>query len=179
MKLFDRKHRSFSAVFGVGLLMLLLVACGNSGTTTTTSAPTNGKGCTKVGILLPETASSARWDSKDKPLQTQKIKAVLAAGATVDYNNAGGDSNVQQSQAQADLTKGDCILVIAAHDGAAAATIVASANAKSVPVIAYDRLIQSKDLAYYVSFDNVKVGQLQGQYIVDHYKNFTGYHTSS
>ncbi|TMD34897.1 MAG: sugar ABC transporter substrate-binding protein [Chloroflexi bacterium] len=174
MKLFDRKHRSFSTVFGVGLLMLLLVACGNSGTTstTTTSAPTNGKGCTKVGILLPETASSARWDSKDKPLLTQKIKAVLPSGATVDYNNAGGDSNVQQSQAQADLTKGDCILVIAPHDGAAAATIVASANAKSVPVIAYDRLIQSKDLAYYVSFDNVKVGQLQGQYIVDHYKNF-------
>src|SRR2546429_8436935 len=167
MKLFDRKHRSFGAVFGVGLLMLLLVACGNSGTTTTTSAPTNGKGCTKVGILLRETASSARWDSKDKPLLTQKIKAVLPSGATVDYNNAGGDSNVQQSQAQADLTKGDCILVIAAHDGAAAATIVASANAKSVPVIAYDRLIQSKDLAYYVSFDNVKVGQLQGQYIVD------------
>src|SRR5437764_13494724 len=152
--------------------MLLLVACGNSGTTTTTSAPTNGKGCTKVGILLPETASSARWDSKDKPLLTQKIKAVLPSGATVDYNNAGGDSNVQQSQAQADLTKGDCILVIAAHDGAAAATIVASANAKSVPVIAYDRLIQSKDLAFYVSFDNVKVGQLQGQYVVDHYKSY-------
>ena len=172
MKLFDRKHRSFSAVFGVGLLMLLLVACGNSGTTTTTSAPTNGKGCTKVGILLPETASSARWDSKDKPLLSQKIKAVLPAGATVDYNNAGGDSNVQQSQAQADLTKGDCILILAPHDGAAAATIVASAKAKSVPVVAYDRLIQSKDLAYYVSFDGVKVGQLQGQYIVDHYKSF-------
>src|SRR6266550_8093019 len=121
MKLFDRKHRSFGAVFGVGLLMLLLVACGNSGTTTTTSAPTNGKGCTKVGILLPETASSARWDSKDKPLLTSKIQAAVP-GATVDYNNAGGDQTTQQTQAESALTKGDCILVVAPHDSATAAT---------------------------------------------------------
>src|SRR5579859_4689379 len=174
MRLFDRKRRSFSAVIGIVMMALMLVACGNSGTTTTTtpSGPVNGKGCTKVGILLPESASSARWDSKDKPLLTQKITAALPAGSTVDYNNAGGDSAVQQSQAQADLTKGDCILVVGAHDSAAAAAIVAAAKAKQVPVIAYDRLIQSKDLAYYVSFDNVKVGQLQGQYIADHYQSY-------
>ncbi len=176
MRLFDRKRRSFSAAIGIVLMALLLVACGNTGTTTTTTStpgPVNGKGCNKVGILLPETASSARWDSKDKPLLTQDITAALPAGSpTPDYNNAGGDSAVQQSQAQADLTKGDCILVVAAHDSAAAAAIVAAAKAKQVPVIAYDRLIQSKDLAYYVSFDNVKVGQLQGQYIADHYKSF-------
>jgi len=105
MKLFDRKHRSFSAVFGVGLLMLLLVACGNSGTTTTTSAPTNGKGCTKVGMLLPETASSARWDSKDKPRLTQKIKAVLPSGTSVDDYNAGGDSNFINAPAPAIITE--------------------------------------------------------------------------
>jgi D-xylose transport system substrate-binding protein len=174
MRLFDRKRRSFSAALGIVMMALLLVACGNSGTTTTTtpSGPVNGKGCTKVGILLPESASSDRWDSKDKPLLTQKITAALPSGATVDYNNAGGDSAVQQSQAQADLTKGDCILVVGAHDSAAAAAIVSAAKAKQVPVIAYDRLIQSKDLAFYVSFDNVKVGQLQGQYIADHYKTF-------
>ncbi|GAC1302792.1 MAG: substrate-binding domain-containing protein [Ktedonobacteraceae bacterium] len=174
MKLFDRQRRSFSTAFGVILLTLLLVACGNSTTTTTTAppAPVNGKGCTKVGILLPESASSARWDSKDKPLLTQDITSALPSGSTVDYNNAGGDSAVQQSQAQADLTKGDCILVVGAHDSAAAAAIVAAAKAKNVPVIAYDRLIQSKDLAFYVSFDNVKVGALQGQYIADHYQSF-------
>jgi D-xylose transport system substrate-binding protein len=53
-----------------------------------------------------------------------------------------------------------------------AAAIVAAAKAKNVPVIAYDRLIQSSDLAYYVSFDNVKVGQLQGQYVADHYQSY-------
>jgi D-xylose transport system substrate-binding protein len=175
MNLFDRKRRSFSAALGVILLALLLVACGNSGTTTGTStpAPANGKGCTKVGILLPETASSFRWDSVDRPDLIKDITAALPAGSPApDYNNAGGIASVQQSQAQADLTKGDCILVVGAYDGAAAAAIVAVAKARGVPVIAYDRLIQSKDLAYYVSFDNVKVGALQGQYIADHYKSF-------
>jgi len=175
MKLFDRQRRSFSTAFGVILLTLLLVACGNSGTTTTTTtaAPVNGKGCTKVGILLPETASSFRWDGVDRPDLIKDISAALPAGSPApDYNNAGGSASVQQSQAQADLTKGDCILVVGAYDGAAAAAIVSAAKAKNVPVIAYDRLIQSKDLAYYVSFDNVKVGQLQGQYIADHYQTY-------
>jgi len=176
MKFVNRPRRSFSTVLGIGLLMLLLAACGNSGTpttTTTSSAPVNGKSCNKVGILLPETASSFRWDGVDRPDLIKDITAALPAGSPApDYNNAGGSASVQQSQAQADLTKGDCILVVGAYDGAAAAAIVTAAKAKNVPVIAYDRLIQSKDLAYYVSFDNVKVGQLQGQYIADHYQSY-------
>src|SRR3989440_854604 len=115
MKLFDRKRRSFSTVFGVGLLMLLLVACGNSSTTTTTTstAPVNGKGCTKVGILLPETASSFRWDGVDRPDLIKDITAALPAGSPApDYNNAGRSASVQHSHAQADLTKGDCMLVV-------------------------------------------------------------------
>ncbi|GAC1427629.1 MAG: substrate-binding domain-containing protein [Ktedonobacteraceae bacterium] len=176
MKLFS--YKQLSALFGVILISILLAACGNSstgttggsGTTTTSTKP--GQGCKKVGVLLPETASSARWDSKDKPLLTQGIQSAIP-GATVDYNNAGGDATVQQTQAQADLTKGDCILVVAAADSASAAAIVTQAKAKNVPVIAYDRLIQSKDLNYYVSFDNQKVGQLQGQYVADHYKDYT------
>jgi D-xylose transport system substrate-binding protein len=165
--------------FGILLITMLLAACGNSATPSsggssssggTTAAAGNGKGCTKVGVLLPETASSARWDSKDKPLLTTDIQAI--SGVTVDYYNAEGDATKQQNQADTALTKGDCILVVAASDAAQAAAIVTKAKQKTVPVIAYDRLIQSKDLAYYVSFDNVKVGELQGQYIVDHYKDF-------
>ena len=180
MKLFS--YKQLSALFGVILISILLAACGNSsgggggtttgsGTTTATTKP--GQGCKKVGVLLPETASSARWDSKDRPLLTQGIQTALGSGATVDYNNAGGVAAVQQTQAQADLTKGDCILVVAASDSSAAAAIVTQAKAKNVPVIAYDRLIQSADLSYYVSFDNMKVGQLQGQYVADHYKDYT------
>jgi D-xylose transport system substrate-binding protein len=184
MKLFNQ-HKSLPAIFGIVLISMLLAACGNSSTPTAGATPTSGsstggqtaaggagKGCTKIGVLLPETASSARWDSKDKPLLTSKIQAAIP-GATVDFANAGGDSTVQQNQADAALTKGDCILVLAPHDSDAAATIVTKAKQQGVPVIAYDRLIQSKDLNYYVSFDNEKVGQLQGQYIVDHYKDYT------
>jgi D-xylose transport system substrate-binding protein len=168
--------------FGILLITMLLAACGNSAAPSTgssggsssgggsTAAGANGKGCTKVGVLLPETASSARWDSKDKPLLTSDIQAI--SGVSVDYYNAEGDATKQQNQADTALTKGDCILVVAASDAAQAAAIVTKAKQKSVPVIAYDRLIQSKDLEYYVSFDNVKVGELQGQYIVDHYKDY-------
>jgi len=176
MKLFQRQSRAFGILACMIMLSLLAAACGsaNTGTGSSSNSPAggnNGKGCKKVGVLLPETATSARWDSKDRPLLTDGIKSALP-GATVDYNNAEGSATEQQNQADADLTKGDCILVLAPVNGVTAATIVSKAKLQGVPVIAYDRLIQSKDTAYYVSFDNVKVGELQGQYIVDHYKSY-------
>lgn len=171
MKL-GQKRKSFSILLGIVLFSLMFAACGNSSTTTspTTTGPTNGKDCTKVGVLLPETASAARWDGKDKPLLTQKIQAI--PGVSVDYYNAEGDPTRQQNQADTAITKGDCILVVAPNNSDTAAAIVAKAKTRHIPVISYDRLIQSKDLNYYVSFDNVKVGELQGQYIADHYKDF-------
>jgi D-xylose transport system substrate-binding protein len=175
MRLFDRKRRSFNAAIGIMLLAVLLAACGTTATTSTstptTSAPVNGKGCTKIGVLLPETATSARWDANDRPALLADIPQQLP-GATVDYNNAQGSADTQQTQAQADLTKGDCILVLAPFDSVKAAAIVAAAKAKNVPVISYDRLTYSNDLNYYVSFDNTKVGALQGQYVADHYQSY-------
>ena len=181
MKLFNRQRGSFTLMSGVLLLTLILAGCGsaNNGssssstpgaTSSSSSTGSNGKGCTKVGVLLPETATSARWDGKDRPALKSDIEAI--PGVTVDYYNAQGDSAQQQNQADQALTKGDCILVVAPNDSAASAAIVTKAKASGVPVIAYDRIIQSKNLNYYVSFDNEKVGQLQGQYIVDHYKTF-------
>lgn len=177
--LFSRQHRAFTVFVSVLLLSLTLAACGssanNGGTTgggTTASGGNNGKGCKKIGVLLPDTASSARWDGNDKPALTAGIPKALS-GATVDYYNANGSAATQQNQADQALTKGDCILVVAAQDSDAASAIVQAAKKQSVPVIAYDRLIQDNDLKYYVSFDNVKVGELQGQYVVDHYKDFT------
>lgn len=176
MKLFDRKRKTFAVLASMVLLALLASACGsaNNGSSSGSSSTTggnNGKGCKKVGVLLPETATSARWDSKDRPLLIQGIQSAIP-GATVDYNNAEGSATEQQNQANADLTKGDCILVLAPVNGQTAAAIVTKAKGQGVPVIAYDRLIQSKDTAFYVSFDNVMVGKLQGQYIVDHYKSY-------
>ena len=175
MRLFDRKRRSFNAAIGIMLLAVLLAACGTTSTTSTstptTSAPVNGKGCTKIGVLLPETATSARWDANDRPGLLADIPQQLP-GATVDYNNAQGSADTQQTQAQADLTKGDCILVLAPFDSIKAAAIVTAAKAKGVPVISYDRLTYSSDLNYYVSFNNTRVGALQGQYVADHYQSY-------
>src|SRR5207302_108230 len=140
MKLFDRKRKTFAILASMVLLALLASACGSANTgssSNTTTSGNNGKGCKKVGVLLPETATSARWDSKDRPLLISGIKSALS-GATVDYNNAEGSATEQQNQANADLTKGDCILVLAPVNGQTAAAIVTKAKQQGVPVIAYD-----------------------------------------
>lgn len=168
MKLFARKHTMLAVFTGIVLLSLFLAACGGS-SNNTSSKPVNGKGCTKIGVLLPESDTSARWEADDHPDLVSAIKAALP-GATVDVTNAQGSSTTQQTQAEADLTNGDCILVLAPHDSVAAAAIVEKAHSQNVPVISYDRLIQDKNIAAYVSFDGEQVGKLQGQYIVDHHK---------
>lgn len=176
MKIFGRKGLTTFA--SIVFLAVLMAACGAGGGSPTGTAPSgntssssNGKACTRAGILLPDSNSSNRWEGKDHPLLVKDLNAVLGA-SNIDFNNAQGDSATQLSQAEADLTKGDCILVVAANDSSQAASIVAKAKAQNAVVIAYDRLIQSKDLSYYVSFDNVKVGQLQGQYVADHYQSY-------
>ncbi len=92
---------------------------------------------------------------------------------TIQYANANNNSDTQQNQAEAVLTKGACILVVDPQDAEKASVIVQKAKASQVPVISYDRLIQDPDLAYYVSFENVKVGELQGQYLVDLFRKGT------
>jgi len=173
MKLFGLPGKKFASLVSIVVLAtMVLAACGSSNGGGSTSINGNGgKGCKKIGVLLPETATSARWDGQDRPDLQRDIPATLS-GATVDYSNAQGSADQQKTNADAALTKGDCILVVAASDSVKAAAIVAEAKADNVPVIAYDRLIQSNDLAYYVSFDGVAVGNLQGQYIVDHYKQY-------
>ncbi len=168
-------HRSWKHGFLFSMIVLMCItlsACDSGGIMTGgRPAGKGGKGCTKVGILLPEVISSDRWETKDHPLLVQAVKAAIP-GVQIDYNNAQGNSDTQLSQAQADLAHGDCILIVAPHDSVGAAPIVEQAKAANVPVIAYDRLIQSKDLNYYVSFDNTAVGQLQGQYIATHYQQY-------
>jgi D-xylose transport system substrate-binding protein len=169
----SRAHMARTILMSVCLLTgILLTAC--SGSTDNGKGPyavNGGKGCTKVGILLPETTSSVRWETKDHPLLVQAVKTAIP-NATIDYNNGLDNESTQIKQAQTDLQNGDCILIVAAHDSVTASTIVTMAKAQNVPVIAYDRLIQSKDLNYYVSFDNLRVGQLQGQYIAQHYQQY-------
>jgi D-xylose transport system substrate-binding protein len=157
------------AVLSILALPLAVTACG----TTSANNTSNGTGSTgggptvHIALLLPETATSARYETQDKPDFTDTVKQ-LAPNVTVDYSNAQGDSSTQQQQAEAAITNGAKVLVLDPVDSAAAAAIVTSADNAGVKVISYDRLISNANVDYYISFDNEKVGELQGQYIADH-----------
>ncbi len=128
-----------------------------------------GKGCKRVGFLLPDSATGSRFVIQDQPLTEAAIKKYLP-GVTVESLNAQNSNDTQLTQATSLLTKGACILVVVAVDSVAAAAVVQKAKQSNVPVIAYDRLIQDNDLAFYASFDNVAVGRAQGEYIKANYK---------
>ena len=125
-----------------------------------------GSGSAKtVALLLPETKTT-RYEEKDRPLFTAKLKE-LCPDCKLLYANASQDPNKQQQQAEAAITKGADVIVLDAVDVASVGPIVQQANQKNIPVIAYDRLIPDQDLAYYVSFDNVKQGRIQAQTLMD------------
>lgn len=166
-----RNHRRFVTANLVTLAALGALVVAGCGSFSGAGAITNGKNCKKVGVLLPESDTSARWASKDPQALKASITAALP-GVQLKLDNANGSDDLQLTQAETDLTQGYCILVVAPHDSAKASAIVQKAKADHVPVIAYDRLIKDPDLNYYVSFDNVSVGKAQGQYIADHYQTY-------
>jgi D-xylose transport system substrate-binding protein len=122
-------------------------------------------GTPKVGVLLPDSKSSVRWETVDRPFLQ---KAFDAAGVDADIQNAEGDKSTQQQQAEQMITNGANVLLLVNLDSGSGAAIAANAASQDVKVIDYDRLtLDTKDTSYYVSFDNEKVGQLQGQGLVD------------
>lgn len=142
-----------AALSAIGIVPLLLGACGSNSN--------SGSGSAKIALLLPE-SKTARYEAADRPDFEAKVKA-LCGGCQVIYSNADQDSAKQQSQAEAALSNGAKVLVLDAVDGQAAAAIADKAAQSKVPVISYDRLVTgTSNINYYISFDNVKVGQLQG-----------------
>jgi D-xylose transport system substrate-binding protein len=125
----------------------------------------------KVGVILPETATSARWQDFDFPFLKQ---ALTAEGFSVNIQNAQGDDQRFAQIADSMLSQHVKVLIIGAPDGAAGATVEQKAKAQGVPVIDYDRLNLGGSADYYVSFDNVRVGQLQGIAIADALKGHNG-----
>src|SRR4051812_35943591 len=167
-----RKYGLFAACLLAAAL--LLAACGSSNDNSTSSSSagastgaSSSKGG-KIAFLLLE-SKTARYETQDRPLFEQKVKA-LCAGCQVVYSNADQDASKQQQQAEAALTQGVKVMVLDPVDGAAAAAIVNQANAKKVPVISYDRLLLNSKPDYYVEFDSPSVGKAQGQALVDKLK---------
>lgn len=126
--------------------------------------PSTRGGTESIALLLPD-AKTARYETFDRPFFEARVAEL--GDYEVLYANADQDAAKQQQQAESALAAGAGVLVLDAVDADAAVSIVRSANAKGVPVISYDRLIAGGDLAYYISFDNEKVGVLQATEFVD------------
>src|SRR3954469_6327444 len=148
-------------------LALGVAACGgddNKSSSTPAGSGAKSAGGT-IALLLPETKTT-RYEEQDKPRFEAKLKA-LCPDCELIYSNANQDASRQQQQAEAAITNGAKVLVLDAVDAQAAQATVNRAKQSNIPVIAYDRLISNAPISYYVSFDNVKVGKIQAQALLD------------
>jgi D-xylose transport system substrate-binding protein len=133
-----------------------------------TGATAGGGNNALVGVILPETATSARWAAFDQPMLQS---ALTKEGLNPIIENAQGDDQKFTQIADSMLSQHVKVLIIGAPNGAVGATVEQKAKAQGVPVIDYDRLNLGGSANYYVSFDNVRVGQLQGVAIATALKN--------
>jgi D-xylose transport system substrate-binding protein len=117
-----------------------------------------------VGVILPDTQSSVRWETADRPALQ---KAFAAAGIKADIQNALGDKTKFQSIAQGMIQEGVKVLIITDIDPPTSIQVESQAKAANIPVIDYDRLVLGGSAAYYASYDGVAVGVEQGQCLVD------------
>lgn len=152
------------AVVGV-LTMGSMVACSDDkgsddSAANAAGATGSGNGSGKVGVILPDETSSQRWKSDDPKF----LKAAFqAADVPADIENAKGDKAQFVSIAESMIASGAKVLVIASLDAASGKTVIDKAKAAHIPVIDYDRQTLNGGAEYYVSFNNVTVGQLQGR----------------
>jgi D-xylose transport system substrate-binding protein len=137
----------------------LLAACGGGGS----SAPKRPQaGGLKIGLLLDQLRQE-RWQH-DRDLFVSRVEQL---GGKVDVRAGEGDHASQLTAAKALLDSGVKVLVVVPNDLEKAGEIADAAAAKQVPVISYDRLIRDADVALYVSFDNVKVGRMQAEALLN------------
>ncbi len=152
-----KKSSLISIAALAGASALVLTGCSSSGD----GGGGGGTDSTRACIILPDTESSDRWENGDRPALQ---KALEDAGFEADIQNAQGDTNQYATIADQQFSKGCGVMLLVDYQGAGV-TVAEKAKAEGIPVIAYDRPIAGAD--YYVSFDNVQVGALEGQSVVD------------
>lgn len=161
------KIKKILSMLMVGAMVFGLTACGSSkdasASKATTEVKSNGK---MVGISMPE-KTLQRWINDGNNMVTSLNKL----GYKTDLQYANNDVNNQIAQIENMITKGANVLVIAPVDGTALTDVLKQAHDAKISVISYDRLITKTSFVdYYATFDNFKVGVLQGTYIVDSLK---------
>jgi D-xylose transport system substrate-binding protein len=156
------------AALAAAAFAIVIAGCGSSkksSTSSTSSSSSSGGGGGKgsVAVLLPDTQSSVRWEQFDRKYLDQAFKA---AGVKHTIVNAQGDPTTQRTQAEQALTNGAKTILLVDLDPGSGKAIIGLAHARGAKVIDYDRLTLGGGADYYVSFDNVQVGKLQGQGLV-------------
>ncbi|MFF6874365.1 multiple monosaccharide ABC transporter substrate-binding protein [Streptomyces sp. NPDC012474] len=156
------RRAALTAIAGAASLALTLSACGQSSEGGSEESGDSAKGAT-IGIAMP-TKSSERWIADGKnvvtELESKGYKTKLVYGED--------DPDQQVSQVENLITQGVKALIIAAIDNKSMNNVLQQAKDANIPVISYDRLILgSQNVDYYASFDNEKVGELQGTYIAE------------
>ncbi|MGX1544442.1 multiple monosaccharide ABC transporter substrate-binding protein [Streptomyces adustus] len=156
------RRAALAAIAGAASLALTLTACGQNSDGGSKEGTGSSKGGT-IGIAMP-TKSSERWiadgNNVVKNLESKGYKTKLVYGED--------DPDQQVSQIENLITQGVKALIVAAIDNKSLNNVLQQAADAHIPVIAYDRLILgTKNVDYYASFDNTKVGELQANYIVD------------
>ena len=142
-----------SVLLSVAVIATLLTGCGGAG---------GASGAKKVGVSMP-TKDLQRWNQDGANME----KELKAAGYEVDLQFANNDVQQQVSQIENMISNGCNVLVIAAIEGSSLGEALDMAKKANIPVIAYDRLIMNSDaVSYYATFDNYKVGTVQGEYVV-------------
>ncbi len=161
----DRRWSMIAVVMALALAMAV-AACGDDDDDDGGGGGGGGgdSGGGTIALLLPET-KTARYEAHDRPNFERKVEE-LCPDCEIIYSNADQDAAQQQQQTEAAITQGAEVLVLDPVDAAAAAPLVTRAKSQDIPVISYDRLILDADVDYYISFDNEKVGQLQGESLV-------------
>jgi len=142
------------------LLSALVIFSSFAAVSFTTRAADEGS----IAVLLPDSASSARWETDDRRFLEAAFKA---AGVKYSIVNASGDAAKQVTQAEQAITDGAKVILLVNLDSGSGATIIGKAREAKAKVIDYDRLtIEGDGADFYVSFDNVAVGKLQGEGLV-------------
>lgn len=149
-------RKGILTIAAVGLLTTGgLTACGDDSGDKAASTKTP-----KIGVILPDSKSSARWETADRRFLEEAFKA---ANVKYDIQNAQNDKTAFQTIADQMITGGVTALMIVNLDSGTGKAVLDKAKSQGVATIDYDRLTLGGSAQYYVSFDNETVGKLQGE----------------
>jgi D-xylose transport system substrate-binding protein len=151
--------KRLTAVAVMGLVAVTAAACGSDESSGAEGGDGGDGGGTDIGVILPDTTTSPRWEANDKPSLSA---AFDAAGVSYDIQNAQGDANKFGQLCDQMIGEGVKVLMIVNIDQESGKACLDKATDAGVQSIDYDRLTPGGGASFYVSFDNVAVGGLMG-----------------